>query len=90
MQPVPQGWNPPQAPPPSPHAYQVARQPAQNAPALAVPPHAALPQRTPRPAQTPQNQTAGWIGCLVVLAVLGGLLFPVVRAIIEAVVRLFS
>lgn len=68
----------------------MAQQPTQNAPALVVQPHAALPRRAPGPAQTPQSHTAGWVGCLVVLAVLGGLLFPVVRAIIEAVVKLFS
>ncbi|GAA0238810.1 hypothetical protein GCM10010492_42470 [Saccharothrix mutabilis subsp. mutabilis] len=86
----PAGWNVPQAPPPSPYAYPVGRQPAQNAPAPVVPPHAPLPQRAPRPARTPQKRTAGRLGCLAVLAVLGGLLYPVVRAIIEAVVRLFS
>ncbi len=90
MQPVPQGWSVPQAPPPSPYAYPMAQQPVQNAPAPYVPPHAALPQRGPQPAQTPQKTGAGWVGCLIVLAVLGGLLFPVARAIIQELAKLFS
>ncbi|NUT99772.1 MAG: hypothetical protein HOY78_47955 [Saccharothrix sp.] len=92
--PVRQGWNSPQGPPPSPYAYPTAQAPAPNAPTQYVPPHAPLaPRAAPhqaRPAQTPQKTGAGWVGCLVVLAVLGGLLFPVARAIIEALVRLFS
>ncbi|RKT71221.1 hypothetical protein DFJ66_4502 [Saccharothrix variisporea] len=95
--PVRQGWTSPQAPQPSPYAYPAARVPVQNAPTPYVPPHAPLPQRAAqpvrnvaRPAQTPQKTSVGWVGCLVVLAVLGGLLYPVARAIIEMVVRLFS
>jgi hypothetical protein len=32
----------------------------------------------------------GWLGCLVVLAAFGGLLYPVLREIIEAVLNLFK
>ncbi|MEJ2858631.1 MULTISPECIES: hypothetical protein [unclassified Saccharothrix] len=102
--PVQQGWNAPHAPAPSPYAYPTAQAPVPNAPTQYVPPHAPLASRAvphaplpsraaphqPRPVQTPQKTGVGWVGCLVLLAVLSGLLFPVARAIIEMVVRFFS
>ena len=86
---------------PSPYAYPMAQTPVPHAPTPFVTPHAPLARRPaqahphtpaapPRPAETRKSAAAGWAGCLVVLAVLGGLLLPVVRAIVDAVVKLFS
>ena len=71
-------------------AQHVTGQPAEHAP------HAGLARRQPPPApgwqppapQAPKKSRGGLIGCLVVLAALSGLLFNVLREIIEAVVDL--
>ncbi|MFI9008959.1 hypothetical protein ACIGNX_17215 [Actinosynnema sp. NPDC053489] len=49
-----------------------------------------VPAQVPRTVgpQPPKKNAAGLVGCLVVLAALGGLLFNVLREIIEAVVDL--
>ena len=94
--------DPVQVPPPA--RATAARRPAQprrpdrqvsGEPAAHVP-HAELSRRQPKQApvepapgpQPPKKGKAGLIGCLVVLAALSGLLFNVVREIIEAVVDL--
>ncbi|MGM1060964.1 hypothetical protein [Saccharothrix sp. Mg75] len=74
---------PPVAVPPAPR--RARRAPVPNGPQPVVhPPFTGLPQVT---SGAPRNGRA-LAGCLVVLAVLGALLFPVLREIIEAVVDL--
>ncbi|MEV1120152.1 hypothetical protein AB0I91_34310 [Actinosynnema sp. NPDC049800] len=71
-------------------AQQVSGEPAAHVP------HAGLARRQPHQdvagptsgPQAPKKGKGGLIGCLVVLAALSGLLFNVVREIIEAVVDL--
>jgi hypothetical protein len=69
---------------------QVSGQPAAHAPhaelARRQPTTASVEQTTAQP--TPKKGRGGLIGCLIALAALSGLLFNVVREIIEAVVDL--
>ncbi|ONI81864.1 hypothetical protein ALI22I_37340 [Saccharothrix sp. ALI-22-I] len=71
------------------HSRQTPRQ-ASGQPAAHVP-HAELARHQPKQTaiqQGPKKSKGGLIGCLVVLAALSGLLFNVVREIIEAVIDL--